>query len=248
MDDISIKILDALFDLCDGENFVILEKDDLTSRISFHEFATDELTEILEALSADGLIDLKYADNHEFCVAMKTKGRSLIKQSRDRLQRLIEENPEVVRYREEMRAAEEDRQEQDALREEKEMLLRKQEDKLAEARANLEEAVSPEEKAASKEELRRVKADIRREREHVADLDDRIRAAGEREAIHTAAPLPNLARGYSPHADRANAEEEEYKRKQRDKKVFLAALVGGAVGALIMNVIFLIVYFVKVMK
>ena len=57
MENLSIKILDSLFDLCDGENFVILEKEDLTSHISFHEFAADELTEILEALEAGSHYD-----------------------------------------------------------------------------------------------------------------------------------------------------------------------------------------------
>lgn len=89
MDDISIKILDSLFDLCDGENFVILDAQDLTSRIPDCALAPDELVEIIETLDADELIDLRYADEEEFCVAMKTKGRALIKQIRDRLQKVV---------------------------------------------------------------------------------------------------------------------------------------------------------------
>ena len=89
MDDILIKILDALFDMCDGENYVILDAQDLFQRISDYSFAPGELNECLEALGAEGLVDLRYADDNEFCVSMKSKGRSLIKQYRDRLQRAV---------------------------------------------------------------------------------------------------------------------------------------------------------------
>jgi len=242
MDDISIKILDTLFDLCEGENYAILEKDELISRASYHNFAADELTEILEALSADGLIDLKYADNREFCVAMKTKGRSLIKQSRERLQRLIEENPEIAQLKEEERIAEENRQEREALEEERERILREHEDKLAEAKINLDEAISPADKAASKEELRRVKRDIRRDRERVADLDEQIREADERERT---TPTHNLARGYSVHASGEKENRNSGRDRRRDKKLILAAFVGSAVGAAIINIIFLIIFLVK---
>ena len=97
MDDITVKVLDTLYDLCDGENFVILDEEDLTSRLDFYAFKPDEITEILEALDANGLIDLKYADEKEYCVAMRTKGRSLIKQARDRFQKETEAvEPEPV--------------------------------------------------------------------------------------------------------------------------------------------------------
>ena len=244
MDDISIKILDALFDLCEGENFVILDREDLTSRISYHDFAADELTEILEALAVDGFIDLKYADNTEFCVAMKTKGRTLIKQSRDRLQKLIDENPEVVQYREEVRAAEEDRKERQALEEEREKLLRRQEDKLAEARANLEGAISPADKAIGREELRRVRQDIRKERERVAELDDKIREADERESSRRTG-LPNLAKGYAVHPSGPDAGAKE---ERKDRKTMLYAGIGAAIGAFVINLIFLIIYLVLFAK
>ena len=89
MDDISIKILDALFDLCDGENYVILDVQDLTCRLPDYDFQEGELDEILETLDAEELIVLKYADESEICLAMKMKGRSLIKQLRDRLQKVV---------------------------------------------------------------------------------------------------------------------------------------------------------------
>lgn len=89
MDDISIKILDALFDLCDGENYVILDVQELTCRLPDYVFQEGELDEILETLDAEELIDLKYSDENEICLAMKMKGRSLIKQLRDRLQRVV---------------------------------------------------------------------------------------------------------------------------------------------------------------
>ena len=92
MENLSVKILDALFDLCEGENYVILDKEDIIADFPDHDFETDELTEILEALTVEGFIDLKYADNTEYCVAMKTKGRTLIKQSREKLQRMLHES------------------------------------------------------------------------------------------------------------------------------------------------------------
>ena len=89
MENLSIKVLDALFDLCEGENYVILDKEDIVKSFPEHPFETDELTEILESLTVEGFIDLKYADNTEYCVAMRTKGRTLIKQSREKLQHIL---------------------------------------------------------------------------------------------------------------------------------------------------------------
>lgn len=93
MENLSIKVLDALFDLCEGENYVILDQEDIVASFPEHSFETDELTEILESLTVEGFIDLKYADNTEFCVAMRTKGRTLIKQSREKLQSILHESP-----------------------------------------------------------------------------------------------------------------------------------------------------------
>lgn len=94
MENLSIKILDALFDLCEGESYVILDQEDITASFPEHSFETDELTEILESLTVEGFIDLKYADNTSYCVAMRTKGRTLIKQSREKLQHILHENAE----------------------------------------------------------------------------------------------------------------------------------------------------------
>ena len=95
MENLSIKILDALFDLCEGENYVILDKEDIVAPFPEHSFETDELTEILESLTVEGFIDLKYADNTEYCVAMRTKGRTLIKQSREKMQSILHEGPVI---------------------------------------------------------------------------------------------------------------------------------------------------------
>ena len=96
MENLSIKILDALFDLCDGENYVILDKEDILAPYPEAQLDADELAEILESLTVEGFIDLKYADNTEYCVAMRTKGRTLIKQSREKLQHILQENAEVI--------------------------------------------------------------------------------------------------------------------------------------------------------
>lgn len=92
MENLSIKLLDALFDLCDGENYAILDTDDLSAASPDLVFESEELTEILQSLAVEGFIDLKYADGADFCVAMKTKGRTLIKQSREKLQQILQEN------------------------------------------------------------------------------------------------------------------------------------------------------------
>ena len=89
MENISVKILDILFDLCEGENYAILDQEDIVARIPGYEFEPDEISETLEALAVEGFIDLKYADNTEYCIAMRTKGRALIKQSREKFQRIM---------------------------------------------------------------------------------------------------------------------------------------------------------------
>ena len=101
MENLSIKLLDTLFDLCEGDNYAILDTDDLAAASPDLVFEPDELTEILQSLAVEGFIDLKYADGAEFCVAIKTKGRTLIKQSREKLQQILEENalrdaPDVI--------------------------------------------------------------------------------------------------------------------------------------------------------
>lgn len=93
MENLSIKLLDALFDLCDGDNYAILDTDDLVAVSPELVFNAEELTEILQSLAVEGFIDLKYADGTDFCVAMKTKGRTLIKQSREKLHYIMQDNP-----------------------------------------------------------------------------------------------------------------------------------------------------------
>ena len=242
MDDIAIKILDTLFDLCEGESYAILDEEEITSRVSAHNFAPDELTEILESFSADGLTDLKYAENKVYCIAMRTKGRSLIKQSRDRLQRLIDENPEVVAYRQEVRAAAEDRAEKEALEEEKARLLREQKEKLAEAQGSVDSASTKKERASKKAELARVREENKQGQARVEELEEKIAAAEERERSRNTV-LPNLARGYR---SEANPVPPSGKTKiVRSGRTFVAALIGSAIGAAVVNVIFWIIFLVK---
>lgn len=216
MDDISIRLLDILFDLCEGENYVILEKEDLTSRISGYDFAPDELTEILEALAVEGFIDLKYADNQEFCVLMKTKGRAFIKQSRERLQRLIEEDSSAVQTSLLPEGSAEEAPES----------VRSAGAGAADASRNIEE-------------LRRVRREVHRERERVSANAHSYGDAGE--DISAVNPL---ARGYAVRP----STDPEGDAKQWNKKVILAAFAGGAAGALLINLIFLILFLVKFVK
>ena len=245
MDNISIKLLDALFDLCEGESYTILEADEMTARIPEHSFRPDELTEIMEGFVADGLVDLKYADNKEFCVAMRTKGRSLIKQSRDRLRKLIDEDPDVIAYREEVKAAEEDREEILALQEEKTRILRTQEDKLSEAQRSLEAATTKEERAEKKEELHRVREENKQGQATISDINDRIAVAEVREKSHTTV-LPELARGFR--AETSPIPPKETKPRARSGRAFLGALIGAALGAAVVNIIFWILFLVKYVK
>jgi len=245
VDDISIKILDTLFDLCEGEGYTILEADEITSRISGHAFETDELTEILQGFVADGFVDLKYSDNKEFCIAMRTKGRTLIKQSRERLQKLIDENPEVVAYREEVRAAEEDHAERLALEREKARILKEQEDKLSDARESLSAASSREERIEKEAELKRVRKENKQGQARVVELEEKIAVVEERERSHNTA-LPNLARGYQ--AEPSTVPPAKRSLTANSSKMFFAALIGSAIGAAIINVIFWIIFLVKYVK
>ncbi len=245
VDEIAIKVLDTLFDLCEGESYAILEADEITSRIPNHAFATDELAEILSSFAVDGLVDMKYADNKEFCIAMRTKGRTLIKQSRERLQHLIDENPEVIAYREGIRAAEQDRAERRALEEEKARLLHEQEEKLAEAKESLDSAVTKKEKAEKKEQLERVREENRQGQARVDELDEAIAATEVRERSRNTV-LPNLARGYQAQAEPIPPAPK--RTVPKSSRAFIAAFIGSAIGAAVVNVIFWIIFLVKYAK
>lgn len=245
MDDIAIKILDTLFDLCEGEGYAILEEDEITSRISGHTFGPDELTEILESFSADGLADLKYAENRVYCIAMHTKGRNLIKQYRERLQRLIDENPEVIAYRDGIRAAQEDRAEREALEEERARLIREQERRLAEAQDSVEHASTSEERETSQAELARVQEENKEGQARVEEIDERIAAAEERERSRNTT-LPSLARGYQ--AEATPVPPTTKTPSVRPNRAFFAALIGSAIGAAVVNVIFWIIFLLKYAK
>lgn len=241
MNDISIKVMDALFDLCEGEGYRILEAEEITSRISYHTFQPDELTEILEVLVADGLIDLKYADNEEYCVAMRTKGRALIKQSRERLAQIVAEEPEILSYKKELQAAEEDRQERIALEEKKEKLQKESEEKVRQAQASFDKADTDKEKEKKKAALESAKEESRKQQDLIAELEDRIARAEMREKSRTTRSLINA----TPEQI-APTEEEKKTAKVNPAKVFFAALIGSALGAAIVNLIFMILIFKKI--
>lgn len=222
MDDISIKLLDTLFDLCDGENYVILEKSEVTSRISDYDFGVDELTEIFEALSVEGFIDLKYSDNQEFCVAMKTKGRTFIKQARERMQHLEEEGEDSLLAEQEQEAIEPTFAESSVL-------------------INREKASRPVEPIADpapvRERVSRKEEAPVRPRSSRRTAADRMKENADRDYV-----APNLARGY---AVQASLEESEEKNSRKEKKMIVAAALGAAAGSLLINLIFLVIFFVK---
>ena len=188
MDDISIKILDALFDMCEGENYAILDVRDLTDRIPDYVFEPDELNEILETLHAEELLDLKYADETEICVALKMKGRSLIKQLRDRLQKAVA-NVEAATASDEAASVDSEN---------------------GESRAD--------------EPSARVEKPIRR-RDRTLEYEQRTRS------VESVGPRPVAPR-----------DEEEEKKMPLEKKVILFASLGAAAGAVIVNLIWLILF------
>ena len=192
MDDISIKILDALFDLCDGENYVILDVQDLTCRLPDYTFQPDELDEILETLSAEELVDLKYSDENEICLAMKMKGRSLIKQLRDRLQKVASSVEGSY------------------------------------SSSETQDATVVEADTVSAGESVHAEIPIRLHREPSFGYEKRPRPSD--------APRPPRPSDKS--------EEEEEKKMPAEKKLLLFSFLGAAAGAAIINLIWLILFFV----
>ncbi|HCJ01484.1 MAG TPA: hypothetical protein DIC18_01220 [Clostridiales bacterium] len=219
MNDISIRVLDALFDVCEGEGYTILEKGELTSHFSNYDFAPDELIEILQSLSVAGFIDLKYADTQEFCVAMKTKGRSFIKQSREKLQQLTETNSETLQYDNAILQEMEDPEEEVA----PQVRPAPEEEGFS---FEVEPEAQPEKKQNHHKERPAKETDI-------YDYYERNPRAGS---------SPNLARGY---AVQASMEAAEDKSKRRERKMILAACLGAAAGSLLMDLVFLIVFLLK---
>ena len=203
MENLSIKILDALFDLCEGENYVILDKEDIVKSFTDHTFETDELTEILESLTVEGFIDLKYADNTEYCVAMRTKGRTLIKQSREKLQHILNENPVI-----------------------------EGESGPAPIEAVAEDPVvefppRPEHRTPRHRQPMPIPPEVE---EEISVLDDgHFTDSGK------------LSRGYTM-PDRDGLRRAA---KTRERRAFLAAMIGGAVGSVLMGLIFLVVILIK---
>lgn len=206
MENISIKVLDALFDLCDGDNYVILDRQDFLARIADHTFATDELTEILESLAVDAFIDLKYADNQEFCIAMKTKGRTLIKQAREKMQHILRETP--------ARAAAPKAEEMPFV------------DGQAPTEQDLSDASIPMSGSTVLDD-------------YVSNPDGKYASApisGERDPHYY--DSNRQARGY---AVPPSSEDQEKDPKRIERGAFLWGAIGAAVGAFVINLIFLII-------
>ena len=213
MENLSIKILDALFDLCEGENYVILDKEDIVAPFPEYSFETDELTEILESLTVEGFIDLKYADNTSYCVAMRTKGRTLIKQSREKLQHILSEEQPLA--------------------------------------ANVIEAevgAAPSESSSDEPAPVRTAIPPRPQQRKVR----RMPVTGNESEEEDAGVVPTLADGHFSDSGKLSRgfqkpeteEEVEHKAKMRDRRTFLAALIGAVAGSLVMDLIFLIILLV----
>ena len=245
MENISIKLLDALFDLCEGESYVILDKADFVARFSDYDFATDELTEILESLSSEGFIDLKYADNQEFCLSMKTKGRTLVKQTRERLQRMMEENAAVQQVQNDPDVVDDDKTVKEALRMDRNWGGFDTSDKLSDKTVPPLEPIVVDSAEDSAPEPEILQAPV---------VTKQKPAGGQRRSVGSSVPRDfsdeqthfsdssKFTRGY---AAAPAAEEDPAAAIRREKKVFWAGFLGAATAALIINLIFLIIILIK---
>ena len=222
MENVSIKLLNALFDFCEGENYVILDKQDFLARVSDHDFATDELTEILEALSVEGFIDLKYADNQEFCIAMKTKGRTLIKQAREKMQHILKEEP--IMSQDSAPIADEDK------------------DNAAPESGQAIPAEEPAEYPLS-DDASSVLEDLESSLNGAnAASQSHARRGGTEEHGYHFSDVNRQARGYAT----SSAEEGEHRESRRNaKSPFWPAFLGATIGSILIDVIFLIIFLVK---
>ena len=207
MENLSIKILDALFDLCEGENYVILDQEDIVASFPEHSFETDELTEILESLTVEGFIDLKYADNTEFCVAMRTKGRTLIKQSREKLQAILREDN----------------------------VIEGEGGSGVEGAPVIESVVD--EPTVAPRPPRPIRTAERRRRTMPLTVEEEP-SLGDGHFTDSG----KLSRGYT----KPDRDAEEKANKTRERRTFLAAMIGAAVGSLLMDLIFLVIILIKV--
>ena len=141
-----------------------------------------------------------------------------------------------------MKAAAEDREERIALEEEKTRILREQEDKLTEARQSLDAATTKKERAEKKETLKRVREENKQGQAVLDELNERIAAAEVREKSHNVVP-PELARGFS--AEATPVPPQTKRLRPQSNRTFIAALIGSAIGAAVVNVIFWIIFLVK---
>lgn len=244
MENISIKLLDALFDLCEGESYAILDKADFVARFSDYDFATDELTEILEALSSEGFIDLKYADNQEFCLSMKTKGRTLVKQTRDRLQRMMEENAAVQQVQTEPDVVDDEKTVKDALRVDRNWGGFDTSDKLSDKSVPPLEPIvvssatdpTPDEEVLQAPVVTKTKPTTQRR-----PIGSSIPRGLSNEQTHFS-DSSKFTRGY---AAAPAAEEDPAAAKRREKKVFWAGFLGAGLASILIDVLFLIIILIK---
>lgn len=237
MNDISIKVLSAIYDLCDDDSYKILDVDDIAARLSGDEISVDELTEVIENFAVDGMLELKYADNAEYCLALRTKGRNLVKQSRDRLNKLEKET--------QLRAAEEANLKAEAekrlavLESEKERLREEVEVDLQTAKQAVAEAKSRAEKLAAQKELKQIKEVTSKKVEQVNNIETQIA-----EFVQPTESLPDLTKGFQVNGIGSS---NTITQKQI-KKLFWTAFCGAAIGAILVNLVFAIIFFVKYVK
>lgn len=159
MDSKSFVLLEHIYDLVDGHPFSILEAGELTPA----SFASGELDKVLHALTDEGYVVVKYADQVEYCLGLTPQGNSLVvdvRAERRRRKEAAEEaaRAEKARQEAERRAAEAEakaeqmRRELEAQMAEIERERRSQEEvrqREADRQAQDDSALSAEQQAAS---------------------------------------------------------------------------------------------------
>lgn len=102
MDSKSFVLLEHLYDQCGDTPFVILDADEACPST----LTREDLPALVDTLSGDGYIQLKYADEGEYCLGVTAQGKSLVHSVREERERRRAADLEVKREEEARQEAE----------------------------------------------------------------------------------------------------------------------------------------------
>lgn len=84
MNDLSFEILNIIFDFCPDDSYKILDVNDIILALPEGiECDIDKLFQVVEDLTTEGSILLKYRDEEDICLAIAVKGRRIVKKERE---------------------------------------------------------------------------------------------------------------------------------------------------------------------